>query len=164
MRRRRTIIVVLALAFTLLLSGIAAVVYARHCKNHGGCGSWGTVPPGDVYYGYGETTDDIGQVFKVWVEVDTRYDRVKVRYEGHALALRWLPGGFYGAFIGVKDDKGWCSPEVEVGGYYGTKFFWGYNNSETWVYATVLWNYVGALPVGFYLFHISCKAAVHVGA
>ena len=120
----------------------------------------GLPPPGDVYQGYAETTDSAGQVFKVWITVDTRYNWVKVKYEGHAVAVHYgFPGGFFGAFIDVMDDKGY-HPDEKTGGYYGTKYFYNYENSYTWVYAKVSWCYVGIA----WMFTISCKASVYVKA
>ena len=120
----------------------------------------GLPPPGDVYYGYAETTDDIGQVFKVWITVDTRYNWVKVRWEGHAVAVKWgFPGVLGPVGVSVWDDKGYGKSKIIIGGeWYGTTYFYSYDNSYTWVYADVRWNYAGA----FWVFTIKCTAAVHV--
>ena len=115
------------------------------------------MPPGAVYYGYGEATDMVGQVFRVWITVNTVFDTITVRWEGHPIAFHMgLPGigGFTGC--GVWDDKGYNA--FEVVSTSGTITFRGYTNSYTWVYAELRWLYGGA----WWFFIIRCGASVRI--
>lgn len=146
-RMRKTTLFATALIAFVALLGLYPAVSAR------------PPPPGGIYYGYGETTDDIGQVFRVWITVDTRWNKITVRWEGHAVSVKWgFPGGLFGVGVSVWDDKGYSDGETETGKWYGTTTFLGYGNSYTWAYARVSWNYVGA----FWFFAIPCTAAVYV--
>ena len=160
---RRSLIVVLALTFTLILTLTGLVVEIRSKRHYYGdycCYATLTFPTeGGEYYGYGEFTDHIGQVFKVWITVDTRLNKIDVKWEGHiGSAVPNLPAGqHYITFVRVYDDEGYSETEV-TGDYYGTNHFNGYTHNHTWVHAKLKWWYQTIL----FEFYVECIASVHI--
>ena len=111
-----------------------------------------------AYYGYDEETDDIGQRFKVWVRVSTSADYVRVKWEGHMMAVKYgLPGGFTGVGVEVEDSKGFEAGYLS-NKRYGVKYFNDYPNRYCRVYVKVTWMYTGA----FWMFTITVRESVRV--
>ena len=160
---RRSLIVVFALTFTLILTLSSLVVEVPSKRYYGGpsCIATLTFPiEGREYYGYAEEEDNIGQIFKVWITVDTRLNKITVKWAGHewsAYPEIPTPGHHYITFIEVYDDKGYHKTE-NSGDYYGTNHFKDYTHNNTWVHAKVKWWY----QAGLFEFFVKCVASVHI--
>lgn len=161
---RRSLIVVLALTFTLILTLTGSVVEIHSKRYYGGlsCTAYLTFPTeGRDYYGYGEEEDGIGQMFKVWITVSTWLNQIKVKWEGHLVSYQEplpTPGQHYITFLEVYDDEGYHEIVVPANGHYGTNLFYGYTGNYTWVHAKVKWWYQ-ALSWEFF---VKCVASVHI--
>ena len=161
---RRSLIVALALTFTLILTLTGLVVEVPSKRYYGGlsCIASLTFPTeGRDYYGYAETEDASGQVFKVWITVSTWLNKITVKWAGHEWATYPeipAPGHHYITFIEVYDDKGYHETLTPTGEYWGTKVIYSYTANYIWVHAKVKWWYQALT----WKFFVKCVASVHI--
>jgi len=89
-----------------------------------------------TYQGYAAFGDPLGNVWQVWVTVDTDRDTVTIRWDGPYVT--WFGVGGI-TEISAGDDKGWS--HHTPGSYSGSITINGYTNTYTKLSVTVAWVY-----------------------
>lgn len=171
---RRSLLVVLMLAFALTLSGITTPVFAveplkggpHPIDNPPPPPEVPEVPEGDVYEGYDKESVLEIQSWELWVKIDTEEDTwsLKWRVNGYwpCTSIQYLNAQPY-SYIKVWDDKGFSwswGPLVIPAHSLSGELTLDYHNSYTWTYTEVRWAYnIGA---GFSNVLITCRVDLYV--